>query len=83
MIDPETPTAITLKVSTHKKGTPFPEMIFDEQACNYGKMYTSYACFSNEDIKRKLTEHYEKYPKANECVYFWYEMYKEPIKEQQ
>jgi hypothetical protein len=73
----ELPPVIALRAATHKKGTPYPEMEFDREAEKWGRMYTSYACFSNEDIKIKLDEHYNKNPKAVECTYFWYELFKE------
>ena len=76
----ELPPVIALRAAKHIKGTPYPELIFDQEAVKYGRMYTTYACFSNEDIKQKLDEHYTKHPKSNECTYFWYELYKEPIK---
>jgi hypothetical protein len=66
----------------HKRGTPYPEMEFDQEAAKYGRMYTSYACFCNEDIKARLDEHYNRHPKATEAPFFWYEMFKEPIKKE-
>ena len=76
-MEKELPPVIALRAATHKKGTPFPEMEFDKEAEKWGRMYTSYACFSNEDIKNKLEEQYNKYPKATDCTYFWYEIFKE------
>jgi len=76
----ELPPVLALRAATHKRGTPYPEMVFEEEAIKYGRKYSSYPCFSNEDIKTKLDEHYNKNPKSNECTYFWYELFKEPIK---
>jgi hypothetical protein len=80
-MEKELPPVIALRAATHKKGTPYPEMEFDKEAEKWGRMYSSFPCYSNEDIKLKLDEHYAKYPKANDCTYFWYELFKEPIKE--
>jgi len=76
-MEKELPPGIALRAATHKKGTPYPEMNFDSEAEKYGRMYTSFVCYSNEDIKTKLEEHYTKHPKAVDCAYFWYEIYKE------
>lgn len=73
----ELPPVISLRAATHKKGTPYPEMDFDKEVEKWGRMHSSFVCYSNEDIKAKLDEHYTKHPKANDCTYFWYEMYKE------
>ena len=77
------PPVIALRAATHKKGSAIPEMVFDQTIEKYGRMHTNYVCYSNEDIKQKLEEHYAKYPKATECTYFWYELYKEPIKKEE
>ncbi len=76
-MEKELPPVIALRAATHKKGTPYPEINFDNEAEKYGRMYSSFVCYSNEDIKNKLEEHYTKHPKAVDCTYFWYEMYKE------
>ena len=76
-MEKELPPVIALRAATHKKGTPYPEINFDSEAEKYGRMYSSFVCYSNEDIKNKLEEHYTKHPKAVDCTYFWYEMYKE------
>jgi hypothetical protein len=81
-MEKELPPVIALRAATHKRGTPYPEMVFDEEASRYGRVYTSYACSSNEDIKARLDEHYQRHPKATEATYFWYEMFKEPIKKE-
>lgn len=81
-MDKDLPPVIALKAAKHVKGTPYPEMDFDKEAEQYGRRYTAYACFSNEDIKNRLDEHYQKYPKAVDCTYFWYEMFKDVKKEQ-
>jgi hypothetical protein len=83
MSDIELPPVIALKAAVHKKGTPYPEMVFDQSVEKYGRMYTEFACYSNEDIKTKLDEHYQRNPKATDCTYFWYELFKEPIKTEQ
>ena len=80
MSEKELPPVIALRAATHKRGSPYPEMIFDDEASRYGRVYSSYACTCNDDIKQRLDEHYQKNPKATECTYFWYEMFKEPIK---
>jgi len=80
MSEKELPPVLALRAATHKKGTPYPQMEFDGVAEKYGRMYSSYVCYSNEDIQQKLDEHYGKHPKAIECTYFWYELFKEPIK---
>ena len=79
-MDSELPPVIALRASKHVKGSPYPEMIFDEEAAKWGRKYSSYACFSNEDIKNRLDEHYGRNPKAIDCTYFWYELFKEPVK---
>lgn len=79
----ELPPVIALRVLKHIKGTPYPEMEFDQEAAKYGRVYTSYACFSNEDIKFRLDEQYAKNPKSTEGTIFYYEMYKEPIKKEE
>ncbi len=81
-MEKELPPVIALRAATHKRGTPYPEMVFDEEASRYGRVYTSYACSSNEDVKARLDEHYQRHPKATEATYFWYEMFKEPIKKE-
>ena len=79
-MEKELPPVIALRATTHKRGTPYPEIEFDQEAAKYGRVYTPYACFCNEDIKIKLDEQYNKNPKATEATFFWYEMFKEPIK---
>jgi hypothetical protein len=76
----ELPPVIALRAFKHIKGTPYPEMKFDQEAAKWGRKYTSYACFSNEDIKLRLDEQYTKNPKATETTIFYYELFKEPIK---
>lgn len=83
MSDTQLPPVLALRAAVHKKGTPYPQMEFDGAAEKYGRMYTNYVCYSNEDIKQKLDEHYSKHPKAAECTYFWYELFKESIKTEQ
>jgi hypothetical protein len=83
MSEKELPPVIALRVLKHAKGTPYPEMQFDQEAVKYGRVYTSYACFSNEDIKLRLDEQYTKNPKAVEGTIFYYEMYKEPTKKEE
>ena len=80
MSEKELPPVIALRAATHKRGTPYPQMEFDAEASRYGRVYSNSSCASNEDIKQRLDEHYQKYPKATECTYFWYEMFKEPLK---
>jgi hypothetical protein len=76
-MEKELPPVLALRATTHKRGTPYPEMEFDQEAAKYGRVYTSYACSSNEDIKLRLDEHYNRYPKATEATFFWYEMFKD------
>lgn len=76
----ELPPVIALRALKHIKGTAYPELVFDQEAAKWGRLYTSYACFSNEDIKLRLDEQYTKNPKATEGTIFYYEMFKEPIK---
>jgi hypothetical protein len=71
---------ICLRATIHKRGTPYPEMEFDQEAAKHGKLYTTYACSTNSDIKARLDEHYNRHPKATEAAFFWYEMFKDPIK---
>jgi hypothetical protein len=82
-MEKELPPVIALRAATHKRGTPYPEMVFDQEAAKHGKKYSSYACSSNEDIKLRIEEHYNRHPKAAEATYFWYEIYKEPIKKEE
>lgn len=83
MSEKELPPVIALRVLKHIKGTPYPEMQFDQEAAKYGRVYTSYACSSNEDIRLRLDEQYTKNPKAIEGTIFYYEMYKEPLKKEE
>ena len=83
MSEKELPPVIALRVLKHTKGTPYPEMQFDQEVAKYGRVYTSYACFCNEDIKIRLDEQYAKNPKATEGTIFYYEIYKEPIKKEE
>lgn len=83
MNEKELPPVIALRALKHIKGSPYPEMEFDQEAAKYGRMYTSYACFSNEDIKFRLDEQYAKNSKITEATIFYYEMYKEPIKKEE
>lgn len=83
MSEKELPPVIALRVLKHIKGTPYPEMQFDQEAAKYGRIYTSYACFSNEDIKFRLDEQYSKNPKATEGTIFYYEMYKDTTKKEE
>jgi hypothetical protein len=80
MSEKELPPVLALRAATHKRGTPYPEMTFDPIAEQYGRKYSSYPCYCNEDIKQRLDEHYNRNPKATEATYFWYELYKEPNK---
>lgn len=80
MSEKELPPVLALRAATHKRGTPYPEMEFDPVAAEYGKRYSSYPCYSNEDIKKTLDEQYQKNAKITEATYFWYEIYKEPTK---
>lgn len=83
-MEKELPPVIELRAAVHKRGTPYPELEFDEEASKYGRTLSTYPCFSNADIKSKLDEHYGRYPKSDECTYFWYELFKErPKKEQE
>lgn len=79
----ELPPVIALRAAKHIRNTPYPEMVFDEEAAKWGRKYSSFACYSNEDIKNMLDAHYTKNPKSNECTYFWYELFKEPVKMEQ
>jgi hypothetical protein len=74
---------LALRAATHKRGTPYPEMEFDKEAEKYGRKLSSFPCYSNDDIKMRLDEHYNRNPKSNEATYFWYEIYKEPPKKEE
>lgn len=82
-MEKELPPVLALRAATHKRGTPYPEMEFDQEALKYGRKYSTYVCTCNEDIKMRLDEHYNRHPKATEASYFWYEIYKEPLKKEE